>query len=186
MGAVITTRHIADQFSNGMEYFNTTGGSTMSCVIGLAVLHELKSNNYMENAITVGKYMINQLTQLQSKYPCIGDVRGMGLMIGIELVCLIDDDGDNNDESADTTNNDNSTNQSNNAINDSSVVPPPDAKLAKYCVDYMKRYDHILCGTDGIYHNVIKFKPPMCFTCDNVNTVINSLRLALTSYDNIR
>jgi len=86
LGAVITTPEIADSFANGMEYFNTFGGNPVSCAVGLAVLDVIKEEQLQENALQVGTHMKARLEQLKKKHPLIGDVRGTGLFLGIELV----------------------------------------------------------------------------------------------------
>ena len=86
LGAVVTTPEIADSFNTGMEFFSTTGGNTVSCAAGLAVLDVIESENLQENARIVGDYLKEELVKLQSRHPIIGDVRGIGLFIGIELV----------------------------------------------------------------------------------------------------
>ena len=86
MAAVVTTRAIADSFNNGMEYFNTFGGNPVSCAIGLAVLDVIADEKLQENALRVGGRLLAGLRQLMAKYPLIGDVRGMGLFVGFELV----------------------------------------------------------------------------------------------------
>lgn len=86
LGAVITTREIASSFDNGMEYFNTFGGNPVSCAVGLEVLDVIESEGLQENARQVGGTLLEGLSQLQDKYELIGDVRGAGLYVGIELV----------------------------------------------------------------------------------------------------
>jgi len=86
MAAVITTQAIADAFVNGMEYFNTFGGNPVSCAIGSAVLDVIEQENLIEHAKTTGNYFQNKLRELQQKFDLIGDVRGLGLFIGVELV----------------------------------------------------------------------------------------------------
>jgi 4-aminobutyrate aminotransferase-like enzyme len=86
LGAVITTPEIANAFDNGMEYFNTFGGNPVSCAIGLAVLDVIDDEKLQENALDVGNYFIAELKKLKLKHDLIGDVRGLGLFIGIELV----------------------------------------------------------------------------------------------------
>jgi len=86
LGAVVTTRAIADAFANGMEYFNTFGGNPVACAAGLAVLDVMREEELMENAHVVGEQLLAGLRELQGKNPLIGDVRGMGLFIGAELV----------------------------------------------------------------------------------------------------
>jgi 4-aminobutyrate aminotransferase-like enzyme/Ser/Thr protein kinase RdoA (MazF antagonist) len=86
LAAVITTQEIADSFHNGMEYFNTYGGNPVSCAIGLAVLDVIQDEQLQQNALKVGDYFKAGLCRLLEKHPLIGDVRGSGLFLGIELV----------------------------------------------------------------------------------------------------
>lgn len=86
LGAVVTTAEVAAAFHNGMEYFNTFGGNPVACAIGLEVLRVIDDESLQANARTVGTYWKEQLRALQEQYPIIGDVRGAGLFLGIELV----------------------------------------------------------------------------------------------------
>jgi 4-aminobutyrate aminotransferase-like enzyme len=86
LAGVVTTRAIADRFANGMEYFNTFGGNPVSCAAGLAVLDVMEAEHLQEHARSVGEYLLDQLTRLAARRAIIGDVRGRGLFIGVELV----------------------------------------------------------------------------------------------------
>jgi 4-aminobutyrate aminotransferase-like enzyme len=86
LGAVVTTPEIAASFASGMEYFNTFGGNPVSCAVGLAVLDVLRDERLPENAARVGARLMNGLRALMPAHPLIGDVRGIGLYIGVELV----------------------------------------------------------------------------------------------------
>jgi len=86
MAAVVTTREIADAFDNGMEYFSTFGGNNVSCAVGLAVLDVLQEEKLQAHALAVGARMLGGLRALAERYEIIGDVRGSGLFLGVELV----------------------------------------------------------------------------------------------------
>ena len=68
------------------EYFNTFGGNPVSCAVGLAVLDVIRDEELQEHALEVGAYLKGKLTELKSGHSLVGDVRGAGLFIGIELV----------------------------------------------------------------------------------------------------
>ncbi len=86
LGAVATTRDVADAFQTGMEYFNTFGGNPVSCAAGLAVLDVLEDERLPENALVSGKLLLDGLRSLQDRHPLLGDVRGRGLFLGFEMV----------------------------------------------------------------------------------------------------
>jgi 4-aminobutyrate aminotransferase-like enzyme len=86
LAAVITTPEIADAFANGMEYFNTFGGNPVSCAIGMAVMDVIEKEGLQKNAFKAGNRLLDGLKGLMEQYPLIGDVRGLGLYIGVELV----------------------------------------------------------------------------------------------------
>lgn len=86
MSAVVTRKEIAEKFANGMEFFATFGGNPVSCAIGMAVLDVIEQENLQENAKQVGAYLLDGLMSLKKKHSLIGDIRGLGLFIGIELV----------------------------------------------------------------------------------------------------
>jgi 4-aminobutyrate aminotransferase-like enzyme/Ser/Thr protein kinase RdoA (MazF antagonist) len=86
LGAVITTPQIADAFNNGMEYFTTFGGNPVSCAVGLEVLNVVLEENLQEHARRVGERMLTGLRPFVERFPLVGDVRGLGLFLGVELV----------------------------------------------------------------------------------------------------
>jgi len=86
IGAVVTTPEIAASFDNGMEFFSTFGGNPVSCAIGLAVLEEVFEKKLQPHALAVGGLMRARLNELKERYEIIGDVRGSGLFLGVELV----------------------------------------------------------------------------------------------------
>jgi 4-aminobutyrate aminotransferase-like enzyme/Ser/Thr protein kinase RdoA (MazF antagonist) len=148
LAAVVTTPEIAKSFDTGMEFFSSTGGNAVSCAVGLTVLDVIEEEHLQENALKVGTYFMNQLTQLQSKYPLIGDVRGCGLFIGVELV-----------------------------LNRTTLEPA--TKETAYVIERMKDLG-ILISSDGPFDNILKIKPPLGFTQENVDSFIRTLETILS------
>jgi alanine-glyoxylate transaminase/(R)-3-amino-2-methylpropionate-pyruvate transaminase len=85
LAAVVTTPAIAESMV-GRIHFNTFGGNPVSCAIGKAVLEVLERENLQQNCLEVGGYLLEGFRGLMAKHDIIGDVRGKGLMTGIELV----------------------------------------------------------------------------------------------------
>ncbi|WP_297764795.1 aminotransferase class III-fold pyridoxal phosphate-dependent enzyme [uncultured Muriicola sp.] len=85
MGAVITTEEVMRSFEKGPEFFSSFGGNPVSCAIGLSVLHVIEEEGLMEHAKRTGNYLMDQLRNLQKTHSVIGDVRGHGLFLGMEL-----------------------------------------------------------------------------------------------------
>jgi 4-aminobutyrate aminotransferase-like enzyme len=143
LAAVVTTPAIAASFTNGMEYFNTFGGNPVSCAIGMAVLDVIEQEQLQANALDVGSHLLHELQALMDRRPLIGDVRGLGLFVGLELV-----------------------------RNRDTLTPAPEQ--AAYIANRMR--DHgILLSTDGPFHNVLKIKPPLVFTRQNADELVNAL-----------
>lgn len=86
MAAVVTTPEIAASFATGMEYFNTFGGNPVSSAIGLAVLDVIEDEGLQRHALEVGRHLLVGLRELKGRHEVIGDVRGQGLFLGLELV----------------------------------------------------------------------------------------------------
>jgi len=86
IGAVVTTSEIAASFDNGMEFFSTFGGNTVSCAIGLAVMDVLRDEQLQSHALRIGQQMLTGLRPFVDRHPIVGDVRGSGLFLGVELV----------------------------------------------------------------------------------------------------
>ena len=84
MGLVVARRRHMEKWKRG-AHGNTFGGNPLCCAAALATL-ELVQREYAANAAAVGEYFMARLRELQQRFPCIGDVRGKGLMIGVELV----------------------------------------------------------------------------------------------------
>ncbi|PYP66761.1 MAG: hypothetical protein DMD26_06775 [Gemmatimonadetes bacterium] len=140
LGAVVAKREIAEAFANGMEYFSTFGGNQVSCAIGLAVLDVVRDEQLQPRALRVGQALLDGLRPFVARHRLVGDVRGSGLFLGVELV------------------------------RDRESLEPADSE-ASYVVNRM-REEGILVGTDGPYHNVVKIRPPMAFSEDNADRLV--------------
>ncbi len=85
LGACVTRPEIAKMMKNRI-HFNTYGGNPISMTQGLATLEVIDQENIQENAKNVGGHLKNRLNELQQRHRLIGEVRGLGLMLGVELV----------------------------------------------------------------------------------------------------
>jgi len=85
LGAVVTTPKIAATLAQ-RTHFNTFGGNPVACAQGRAVLEIIEQEKLQENSLTIGSRLLAGLNQLKEKHKLIGDVRGKGLMLGVELV----------------------------------------------------------------------------------------------------
>ncbi|CAG9559709.1 unnamed protein product [Danaus chrysippus] len=152
VAAVITTPEIAKSFADtGVEYFNTYGGNPVSCAIANAVLDVIEEERLMERAARVGNHLLSRCEGLQHKHKLIGDVRGRGLFVGVELVT------------------------------DRETRNPATAE-AKHVVNRM-REEKILISRDGPDSNVLKFKPPMVFTTQDADRLVDTLDRVLSELD---
>src|SRR5215470_7924259 len=86
IGAVVTTPEIAASFANGMEFFSTFGGNTVSCAAGLATLAVTLDEDLQSHALSVGHALLEGLRRLADRHEIVGDVRGSGLFLGVEFV----------------------------------------------------------------------------------------------------
>ncbi len=147
MAAVVTSAEIAASFANGMEYFSTFGGNPVSCAIGLAVLDVIRDENLQAHALDVGTRMREGLRALMARHAIVGDVRGLGLFAGVELV------------------------------RDRATLEPAPGEASELVNRLRAR--GMLLSTDGPLHNVVKIKPPMVLTADDVDMVVRSFDDAL-------
>lgn len=150
MGAVVTTRAIAESFDNGMEFFSTFGGSTAACAAGLATLRTTIDEGLQEHARRVGDHLLMRLRELQPRHEPIGDIRGSGLFVGVELV----HDRDTRD------------------------TRDPATELADAVVQRMRELG-VLAGTDGPHHNVIKIRGPLPLGISDADCIVDALDRAL-------
>lgn len=86
LGVLVTTKEIAESFAKGPEFFSTFGGSTLSCRTGKEVLDIVDDEGLQDNARVMGARLLDGLKALKNRHPAVGDVRGMGLFLGLELI----------------------------------------------------------------------------------------------------
>ena len=146
-GAVVTRPDIAQSMAQRL-HFNTFGGNPVSMAQCDATLDIILSENIQDHALQIGNYLMDGLRDLQSRHKSIGDVRGKGLMIGVELV------------------------------EDQTTKAPASAM----CADVFEKAKDLglLIGKGGLYGNVLRIKPPMCITRDDVDFMIRVLDIAFT------
>jgi alanine-glyoxylate transaminase / (R)-3-amino-2-methylpropionate-pyruvate transaminase len=146
LAAVTTRREIAEALTR-RTHFNTFGGNPVSMAAGLAVLDVIEEEGLQENARRVGSHFLGGLRRLQERHRLIGDVRGMGLMLGVELV------------------------------SDRTTGEP--ATAATLEVLEVARELGVLLGKGGLDGNVLRIKPPLCITVEDVDFALEVLDQAL-------
>jgi len=87
LGATVVRKHIGDRFKE--QFFGhgaTYAGHTLGCATALSLIPLYQEDNLIENSEILGRYLLEKALELKDKHPCVGDVRGLGLFVGIELV----------------------------------------------------------------------------------------------------
>ena len=143
LAAVITRPELMNEFREHVMYFNTFGGNPVACAVGNAVLDVMESENLMENARNVGDYIRAGFRKLQEKHNLIGDIRGHGLWVGVELVR-------------------------------DRVTKEPATDESKRIINQMKDRS-VLIGRIGEFDNVLKMRPPLPFSNDNADQLLDTL-----------
>ena len=149
-GGVVTRPDIAQSIAQRL-HFNTFGGNPVSMAQCDATLDIILNENIQNHSLEIGNYLLDGLRDLQSRQPSIGDVRGKGLMLGVEIV------------------------------EDRQTKAPASAMCAD--VFEMAKDLGLLIGKGGLYGNVLRIKPPMCITRDDVDFMIRVLDIAFTEAD---
>ncbi len=162
MGAVVCTEAVARSFETGMEFFSSFGGNPVSCEIGLAVLQVIEEEALQENARLVGDYLREKLA-VGSLQSAVGSRQSAGgreagfrvkEVRGSGLFLGIE------------------------IVESDSGKPATEAAIS--IVEEMKEIG-ILLSTDGPYNNVIKIKPPLCFSMQNADELADALLSRLTA-----
>ncbi|MBI1292789.1 aminotransferase class III-fold pyridoxal phosphate-dependent enzyme [bacterium] len=148
IAAVVTRPEIAETMRQKL-HVNTFGGNPVSSAAGLAVLDVIEEDGLQKNAKVLGEHFIAGMKKLQGKHKIIGDVRGMGLMLGMELV----KDRETKEPARDET-----------------------AALHEGL-----RELGVLVGKGGLFGNVLRIKPPLCITRDDVDYALAAMDHVLAS-----
>ena len=146
LAAVVTTPQIAQTLAQRI-HFNTFGGNPVVCAQGKAVLEVIDREGLQANSLTVGNYLQDGFRRLAEKHPIIGDIRGKGLMVGVELV-----------------------------KDRATKVPAKDETIEVF---EMAKDMGLLIGKGGFYGNVLRIKPPMCFTKADADFLLEVIEVCL-------
>ena len=149
LGAVITTKAIADAYRTQGYFFSSAGGSPVSSAVGLAVLDVIRDEQLQRNAREVGGYLKERLQELGARHPLLGTVHGYGLYLGPEFV------------------------------RDRSTQEPATEETAAIC-ERMRQLGVMIQPT-GDHQNVLKIKPPLCFTRESADSFVAALDRVLTT-----
>ncbi len=149
IGVVAAKRWILEAFAEKKHYFNTFGGNPVSAAVGNAVLDVIEREAILARVQSVGGHLKSGLLQLQEQHEAIGDVRGKGLFIGIDLV-------------SDRTRRE------------------PAAGRARLVVNDLRNRGVLVTAT-GRHNNVIKIRPPLVFSKDNADRLVEALDQSLSA-----
>lgn len=186
LAAVVVRAAVARSFDNGMGYFNTYGGNPVAAAVGQAVLRVVREEGMLAKALSVGGALQAGFRALGKAHAEIGDVRGMGLFVGAEIVKPVDfaeraraagvrtdlalvgaaraEEERVSGESAPPT---------------GQIAPPAPWKDLAEAIAQQMRERGVLVAVDGPWGNVIKLKPPMCFSHADVRRTLSELEAAL-------
>lgn len=172
----------------GQEYFNTFGGNPVVAACALATLQVLQKEGMQGNAERVGKVLLEGFHSLQAQFPSIiGSVRGCGLMVGLEILKPPPSTQEEVQAVMDSIPVTGPARHAHPAVyshglTDSIHLRIPDPALASR-LKYGALHKHaMLLSTDGMADNIVKLKPPMCFTQENAREVVEALRGLLGEY----
>ncbi|RJG44384.1 aspartate aminotransferase family protein [Mesorhizobium sp. DCY119] len=149
MAGVVLKPDVIAEFGRNARYFNTFGGNPVAAAAGTAVLDIIQKQQLQQNARDVGGYLLEELRTLATDYPLIGDVRGAGLFIGVEIVS-------------------------------DAFAKAPDAKTTTRIVNGL-RDRFVLISATGPRANVLKIRPPLVFSRENADFLLDALRETLRS-----
>ena len=148
ISAVVTSAPVIDAFREHSHYFNTFGGSPVACAAALAVLDVVEEQDLQAKALETGNYLTKVLKELATDNKLIGDIRGSGLFIGVDLV-------------RDHTSREPATTETEKIVN-------------------RLRELGVLIGSTGQYDNILKIRPPMVFSKENADLLLEKLGIVFS------
>lgn len=143
MAGIVLRPEVIAEFGPRARYFNTFGGNPVAAAAGKAVLDTIRIEDLQQNALEVGNHLMEGLRTLARSHPAIGDVRGSGLFVGVEIVS------------------DPATKQA-------------DAALTTRIVNGLRRR-RVLISASGPRANVLKIRPPLVFSRENADMLLEAL-----------
>lgn len=149
ISALVTSADVIEPFQRHSHYFNTFGGTPVACAAALAVLDIIERQELQAKALETGNYLKAGLKELAANNHIIGDIRGTGMFLGIDLVR----DRDTREPATDE---------------------------AKKAVNLL-REQGVLIGSTGQFDNVLKIRPPMVFSKDHADLLLQKLTMVLDS-----
>ena len=142
VGIVIANRALIEEFQRSFGFFSTFGGNAVAAAAGRAVLHVLREERLMANALATGRYLRAQLTELTARHRNLLRPRGTGLLQGL-------------------------------------VVGGTNAREnTRHIVNRMAADHRVLIGAEGPQANVLKMRPPMCFSRQHVDQLVAAIDAA--------
>jgi 4-aminobutyrate aminotransferase-like enzyme len=149
VGGVVTRPDILSAFCARYGYFNTFGGSPVAAAAGLAVLEVIEEEGLIENARRVGDHLRRRLLELSTRHAQLGDVRGAGLYVGVDVVAGAEQVGEGHE-------------------------PVPAPALAQTLINEL-RERRVLIGAAGKLGHVLKIRPPLCFSIADADLLADAL-----------
>ena len=149
ISALVTSADVIESFQRNSHYFNTFGGTPVACAAALAVLDIIEKQDLQARALETGNYLKDGLKELAENNHIIGDIRGTGMFLGIDLV-------------RDQDTREPATQETKKAVN-------------------LLRHQGVLIGSTGQFDNVLKIRPPMVFSKDHADLLLQKLVIVLQS-----
>ncbi|MFT4160621.1 aspartate aminotransferase family protein [Shinella sp.] len=143
MAGIVLRPEVIAEFGPRARYFNTFGGNPVAAAAGKAVLDTIRIEGLQQNALEVGSYLMEGLRTLARSHPAIGDVRGAGLFVGVEIVS-------------------------------DPAAKQADAALTTRIVNGLRRR-RVLISASGPRANVLKIRPPLVFSRENADMLLEAL-----------